>query len=89
MQACFIEEYIVGTGRDYAYYYDDNTKQIYSMPELFYVMRVGLHQVVKCAEDQTGLRTPEVDSKYSIVHIRDIKKSRLSQIPQGGSCDES
>lgn len=58
------------------------------MPKLFYPGRVGLHQVVKCAEDQTGLRTPKIDSKHRVVNEGDTNELRLGQVPQGGKCDE-
>lgn len=53
--------------------HNDNTKQIHSMPKQVHMMRVGLHKVIKSAEDQADLCTPKVYSKHNIVHGRDVE----------------
>jgi hypothetical protein len=47
----FTEEEIIYGRNKCARDYDDNPKQVHSMPELFYLMRVGLHQVVESARE--------------------------------------
>jgi len=48
---------------------DDNSNpsQIHHMPQLFHFMRVGLHQIVDSAGEQTELAREEGDSEHDIV----------------------
>lgn len=51
LPAGFVEEYIVDARKQCAHCHKDNTKKIHSMLELFYLIRVGLYQMVEGAEN--------------------------------------
>ena len=78
LQALLADENIIDAGAECAHYTNDNTEHIHPMPELFHLMRVGLHHVEQDAEDQTDLGTPEEDTEHSIVRRKDIVKLRLA-----------
>ena len=66
---------------------DGDPSQVYYMPQLFHPMRVGLHEVVDSAGEQTKLAREEEDNEHDVVCGQNIVVLGLGQDPNVDVCD--